>query len=305
MKVALTGASGLVGQALVPELQRAGHDVVKLVRRPTRAADEVRWDPAERRLDPAVLADVDAIVHLASVNVGDRRWTAGRKDAILQSRLDGTTTISEALAAAESRQRVLLSASAVGWYGDQGDRVLTEDASSGAGFAADVAIRWEASTQAAQDAGVRVVRMRSALICSQRGGIMGRVLPLFKLGLGSRLGRGQQYWSLISLPDAVAAILFLLERDIRGPVNLVSPEPVTNEQFTRTLRRVLRRPPIPPVPGFALKVALGGGRAEEIVLTGQRAVPSVLLAQGFTFQHPTAEAILRYVAGRPVADRSA
>jgi len=298
VKAALTGASGLVGQALVPELQRAGHEIVKLVRRPTRAADEVRWDPSERRLDPAVLADVDAVVHLAAVNVGDHRWTARRKSAILQSRLDGTTTISEALAAAAPRPRVLLSASAVGWYGDQGDRILTEEASSGEGFAADVAIRWEASTQAAQDAGVRVVTMRSGLICSQRGGIMGRVRPLFKLGLGSRLGRGDQYWSLISLPDEVAAILFLLEREIQGPVNLVSPEPVTNEQFTRTLRQVLGRPPIPPVPGIALKLALGAGRAQEIVLTGQRAVPSVLLAHGFSFQHPTVEAILRYVADR-------
>jgi len=298
VKVALTGASGLIGSALLPELQGAGHDVVKLVRRPTRAADEVRWDPAERRLDPAVLGDVDAVVHLASVNVGDRRWTAGRKTAIVQSRLDGTTTISEAVAAAEPRPRVLLSASAVGWYGDGGDRVLTEDDPAGEGFLADVVVRWEAATQPAQDAGVRVVQLRSGLVCSRRGGIMGRVLPLFKFGLGSRLDGGQQYWPLISLPDEVASIVFLLEHDISGPVNLVGPDPMTNEEFTRTLRRVLGRPPIPPVPAFALRVALGSERAAEIVLIGQRAVPSVLLDHGFAFQHPTGEAILRYVADR-------
>lgn len=298
MKVALTGASGLIGAALVPELQRAGHEVVKLVRRPTRAADEVRWDPAEHRLDPAVLGDVDAVVHLASVNVGDRRWTSGRKAAIVQSRLDATTTISEALAAAEPRPRVLLSASAVGWYGDGGDRVLTEDDPAGEGFLADVVVRWEAATQPAQDAGVRVVHLRSGLVCSRRGGIMGRVLPLFKLGLGSRLAGGQQYWPLISLPDEVAAIAFLLEHDISGPVNLVGPEPMTNEQFTSTLRRILGRPPVPPVPAFGLRLVLGSERADEIVLIGQRAVPSVLLAHDFTFQHPTGEAILRYVADR-------
>lgn len=298
MKVALTGASGLVGEALVPELRQAGHEVVKLVRRPTRADDEIRWDPAGRRLDPAVLADVDAVVHLASVNVGARRLTAARKAAVVQSRVDGTTTISEALAAAEPRPRVLLSASAVGWYGDGLDRAFTEDDPAGAGWPADVVVRWEAATQAAEDAGVRVAHLRSGLICSRRGGIMGRVRPLFKFGLGSRLGGGQQYWPLISLPDEVAAIVFLLAHDIHGPVNLVSPEPVTNEEFTRTLRRILGRPPIPPVPAFGLRLALGGERADGIVLSSQRVVPSVLLAHGFTFQHPTAEAILRYVADR-------
>ncbi len=298
MKVAVTGASGLVGSALVRELIRKGHDVVRLVRRPTRSADELRWDPAGGRLDPATLADVDAVVHLAAVNVGDRRWTDKQKAAILSSRLDGTTTISTAMAAAEPRPRVLLSASAVGWYGDGGDRVLTESDPAGQGWLAEVVVRWEATTAAAEDAGVRVAHLRSGLICSPEGGLMGRVMPLFKVGLGSRLGDGQQYWSLISLADEVSAIVFLLDADIRGPVNLTGPEPVTNAEFTTTFRRVLSRPPVPPVPEFALKLVLGGERAQEIVLLGQRALPTVLLEHGFEFEHPTAESILRYTAQR-------
>lgn len=298
MKVGVTGASGLIGSALVPELHRRGHDVVRFVRRPTRGADEVRWDPAQGRLEPAALADVDAVVHLASVNVGDRRWTAKRKAAILASRVDGTTTISTAMAAAEPRPRVLLSASAVGWYGDGGDRVLIETAPAGDGWLAELVIRWEAATAAAQDAGVRVAHLRSGLVCARRGGIMGRVLPLFKLGLGSRLDGGQQYWPLISLVDEVSAIGFVLDQDIRGPVNLTGPEPVTNAEFTQTLRRVLGRPPVPAVPALALRLVLGSERAGEIVLIGQRAVPRVLLDHGFVFAHPSAEAILRYTAKR-------
>lgn len=299
MRVAVTGSSGLIGSALLPELQRRGHDVRRLVRRPPRAAEEIRWDPAGRRLEPAGLADVDAVVHLASVNVGDRRWTDKRKSAIRASRVDGTTTISEAIAAADPRPRVLVSASAVGWYGDGGDRVLTEADPPGEGFLADVVVRWEAATAAAEDAGTRVVRLRSGLVCSRRGGLMGRVLPLFKLGLGSRLGTGRQYWPLISLVDEVGAILFLLEHDIGGPVNAGGPEPVTNAEFTGTLRRVLGRPPVPPVPAVALRLALGGQRADEMVLSGQRALPKVLLEHGFSFRHPTAEAVLRHVADRP------
>jgi len=299
VKVAVSGASGLIGSALVPELQRQGHEVVRLVRGPSQGADEIRWDPAAGRLEPTALADVDAVVHLASVNVGDRRWTAKRKTEILQSRIDGTTTISTAMAAADPRPRVLLSASAVGWYGDGGNRIVTENDPAGAGWLAEVVVRWEAATAAAQDAGVRVVHLRSGLVCAPRGGIMGRVLPLFKLGLGSRLDHGQQYWPLISLVDEVKAIAFLLTEDIRGPVNLSSPEPVTNAEFTRTLRRIVGRPPVPPVPAIGLRLVLGGERAGQIVLIGQRAVPKVLLDHGFAFQHPTAEAILRYTANRP------
>lgn len=298
MKVAVTGASGLIGSALVPELRRRGHEVIRLVRRPTTAAGEIRWDPDSGRLEPESLADVDAVVHMASVNVGDRRWTDKQKAAILSSRVDGTTTISTAMAAAAPRPRVLLSASAVGWYGDSGDRVVTEEDPAGGGWLAEVVVRWEAATAGAQDAGVRVAHFRSGLVCSPQGGLMGRVLPLFRYGLGSRLGGGRQYWPLISLVDEVSAIVFLLDNDISGPVNLTGPEPVTNAEFTRTLRRVLGRPSIPPVPATALRLVLGSERAQEMVLIGQRAVPKVLLDHGFEFHHPCAEAILRYTAER-------
>lgn len=298
MKVAVTGASGLIGSALVPALQRDGHDVLRLVRRATRSADEIRWDPAQRRLDPAALSGVDAVVHLAGVGIGDKRWTAARKAAILDSRVDGTATIATAMAEAQPRPRVLLSASAVGFYGDSGERILTEHDPAGEGFAAEVVVRWEGATSAAQEAGIRVVWMRSGLVCAPSGGILGRVLPLFKLGLGGPLAGGRQYWPWISLADEVSAMQFLLAQDISGPVNLTGPEPVTNAEFTRILGRVLRRPAIAPVPAIALKTVLGAERAEQIVLIGQRAVPQALTDTGFSFTHPTAESALRWLTGR-------
>ncbi|CAN5223935.1 TIGR01777 family oxidoreductase [soil metagenome] len=296
MRVAVTGASGLIGSALVSALQDGGHEVLRFVRRSTQSAEEISWDPAARRLDPQALADIDAVVHLAGVGVGDKRWTDSRKAAILGSRVDGTTTIAAAMAAAQPRPRVLLSASAVGWYGDGGDRSLTEREPAGQGFLAEMVTRWEASTQAAEDAGIRVAHLRSGLVCARKGGLLGRVLPIFRLCLGGRLGSGEQYWPVISLVDEVAAIRFLLEHEVSGPVNLTAPEPVTNGEFTKILGRVLGRPTLAAVPSFALRIALGEF-ADEGVLIGQRAVPTVLLGNGFTFTHPTAEAILRYAAG--------
>lgn len=298
MKVALTGASGLIGSALVPELQAAGHQVIRLVRRPTRAADEVRWDPAERRLDPAALSDVDGVVHLAGAGVGDRRWSAKRRALILDSRVDATTTIATALAEAEPRPRVLVSASGIHWYGETGDREVTEADPAGSGFLPDVVVRWEAATAAARDAGIRVALCRTSLVLSPKGGIMGRLLPLFKLGLGGKLGRGQHYWPWISLADEVAALRFLLEHDIAGPVNLAGPEQVTNAEFTATLGRVLHRPTVATVPEFALKLALGAQMAEELTLMGQRVVPKVLLDNGLEFRHPTLEEAVRWMTGR-------
>jgi len=299
VKVAVTGASGLIGSALVPALQRAGHEVVRLVRRPTRSAEEVRWDPDQQQLDPEVLADVDGVVHLAGVGVADRRWSDKRRSAIIQSRVDGTTTISQALAAAAPRSRVLVSASGIDWYGDTGDRPVTEADPAGTGFLSDVTVRWEAATSAASDAGVRVALCRSSLVMSPKGGIMGRLLPLFKLGLGGRLSGGAQYWPWISLADEVSAMVFLLERDISGPVNLAGPEQVTNAEFTATLGRVLHRPTVATVPALALKLALGQQMAEELTLTGSRALPQVLLDNGFEFQHPTLESALRWITSRP------
>ncbi len=297
MKVAVTGASGLIGSALVSALHQDGHEAIRLVRRATQSAEEISWDPAEHRLDPQALSGIDAVVHLAGVGVGDKRWSASRKAAILDSRVDGTTTISAAMAAAEPRPQVLLSASAVGFYGDGGDRLLTETDPAGEGFLAETVVRWEASTQAAQDAGIRVAHLRSGLVCAPKGGILGRVLPIFRLGLGGRLGSGQQYWPVISLVDEIAAIRLLLDHDVSGPVNLTGPEPVTNREFTKILGRVLGRPTLATVPPIALKVALGGF-ADEGVLIGQRAVPEKLLDAGFAFEHPNAESVLRWATGR-------
>ncbi|MFL6128190.1 MAG: TIGR01777 family oxidoreductase [Mycobacteriales bacterium] len=301
MQIAVTGSSGMIGSALVPALRAAGHRVVRVVRRPPQGTDEIRWDPVRRELDPAALADVDAVVHLAGVNVGSRRWTQQRKDAIVRSRVDGTETVAEALARAAGsapRPRTLLSASAVGWYGDTGDREIDETAPSGAGFLATVCRRWEACTAAAGDAGVRVVHLRSGLVCSPNGGLLGPLLPLAKAGLAGPLGSGRQWWSWISLADEVGAVLHLLGRDdVTGPVNLTGPAPVTNRDFTRVLGSVLHRPAVLRVPGFVLRLTVGDF-APEGITAGQKVLPRVLERTGYRFQHRTAEQALRWVTGR-------
>jgi uncharacterized protein len=295
MKIAVTGASGLVGKALVPALRADGHEVIRLVRRTPRTADEHRWDPRHRRIDPAVLADVDAAVHLAGVGIGDRRWSAKHKQRVLSSRVDGTATISRAMADAAAadpaRPRVLLSASAVGFYGDTGAAEVDESTPPGTDFLAQVCQEWEASTAAAEDAGVRVAHLRSGLVLGP-GGLLGRMAPLFRLGLGGRLGTGGQYWPWISLRDEVDAVRFLLRTPISGPVNLTAPRPVTNAEFTAALARVVRRPAVLPVPRFALWLVLGEF-AGIGVLAGQRAVPARLLDAGFSFTHVDLEAALR------------
>lgn len=297
VKVAITGSSGLIGSALLPALREDGHTILRVVRRPPAGVDEVRWDPARRQLDPATLADVDAVVHLAGANIGDRRWTAGRKRAVMDSRVDGTETVSLALAEAVPRPRVLLSASAIGWYGDTCATPVDESAGPGAGFLADICRRWESSTEAAERAGVRVAHLRTGLVCGG-GGLLGRLVPLVKLGLGGPLASGRQYWSWISLADEIGAIRHVLARDdIYGAVNLTGPEPLTNRDFTRVLGRVLRRPTVLPVPGFALRIAVGGF-AEEGIIAGQRVLPDVLQKTDYPFRHDTAEKALRWATGR-------
>jgi uncharacterized protein (TIGR01777 family) len=295
MRIAVTGSSGLIGSRLVPALRADGHEVLRLVRRTPRAADEHRWAPQHHRIDPALLADVDAVVNLAGVGVADRRWSARHKANVLASRLEATTTMSRALAGAVAadpdRERVLLSASAVGFYGDTGDRVVDETAPAGDDFLARVCVQWEAATQAAVQAGVRVATLRTGLVLGP-GGLLGRMAPLFRLGLGGRLGSGRQYWPWIALDDEVAAIRFLLTAPVSGPVNLTAPTPATNAEFTEALAAVLGRPARLPVPGPALSVALGEfGRVG--VLAGQRAVPAKLTAAGFSFSHPDLEDALR------------
>ena len=301
MKVAVTGSSGLIGGALVPALRTDGHEVVRLVRRTPRTADEHRWDPQHRRIDPTVLADVDAVVNLAGTPIRPRPWTTAYRESVLRSRLDSTATVSAALAEAAAadpaRPRVLLSGSAVGYYGDTGDAVVDESFPPGTDFLADVCSRWEAATAPAEQAGVRVAHLRTGLVID-RGAMLVQVLGLvFKLGLGGRMGSGRQYWPWISLRDEVGAIRFLLTADVSGPVNLTGPAPVTNAEFTRALAAAVRRPAVLPVPAPVISLALGEfGRSS--VLAGQRAVPAALQAAGYRFIDATLEDALQGTLGR-------
>jgi uncharacterized protein (TIGR01777 family) len=286
MKIAVTGSGGLIGSALVPYLRARGHQVIPLVRG-TATAGQVVWDPAQGTIDSDQLEGIDAAVHLAGAGVGDHRWTPGYKETILSSRVGGTTTLAGALAHLRVLPSVMVSASAVGYYGVRGDEVLTEDAGSGTGFLADVCARWESATQAAVSAGIRVVTLRTGIVLSGAGGALKKQLPLFRLGMGARLGRGYQQLSWITRRDVVAAISFLLEDStLSGPFNLCAPEPVSNAAFTKALGRVLHRPARLIVPERLIRVALGDEMASEMLLASQRAVPRRLLAAGFAFADP-------------------
>ena len=292
MKVAVTGSSGLIGSALVPHLRSVGHEVIRLVRRAPSAPDEITWDPAVGTVDLDALAGIDAVVHLAGAGVGDHRWTDDYKQVILNSRVDGTRTIANAMTALDPRPRVLVSASAIGFYGDTGDRVIDETSPPGHGFLASVVRAWEAAAEAARTAGIRVVHPRSGLVVSGNGGAWQRMFPLFKLGVGGRLGSGSQYWSWISLRDEVCALQFLLEQEhLSGPVNLTGPAPVTNSEVTKAMGHVLGRPTILPVPAFALKAVLGEFSSE--VLGSARVLPAVLESAGFVFQDQTIDSAIR------------
>jgi uncharacterized protein (TIGR01777 family) len=297
MQVVLTGASGLIGSALARSLGRDGHDVVRLVRRPPRSAQERQWDPAARTLDPQHLAGADAVVHLAGAGIGDKRWTDDYKRLVRDSRVDGTTTVATAIAQLppEQRPHVLVSASAVGYYGDTGDEAVDESAGPGEGFLAEVVRAWEAATDPARQAGIRVVHPRTGIVLSGHGGALGKVLPLFKLGLGGQLGNGRQWFSWIALPDHIAALRLLLERDdIDGPINLTAPEPVRNRDYTKAIARAVRRPALARVPAVALRAALGEF-ADEGVLVSQRVVPSRLEDLGFPFTYPDVDAAVAAV----------
>jgi uncharacterized protein (TIGR01777 family) len=292
MKVAVTGASGLIGSALVPHLRSVGHDVLRVVRRPASAPDEVTWDPAAGSIDLAALAGVDGVVHLAGAGVGDHRWSDDYKREILDSRVQGTHTIAQAMAQLEPRPRVLVSASAIGWYGDTGERIVDETAPAGSGFLANVVEAWEAAAHPAAEAGIRVVHPRTGLVVAKHGGAWARMFPLFRFGLGGKLGAGSQYWSWISLRDEVCALQFLLEQDhLNGPVNLTGPAPLTNAEITSVMGKVMGRPTLLPAPAFALKAVLGEFSTE--VLGSARVVPSVLLDAQFGFQDPTVESAIR------------
>ncbi len=279
-RIAITGASGLIGTALVGHLKSEGHTVQRFVRRPVVAPDEIQWDPKTGYVDIEALRGVDAIIHLAGVGVGDKRWSKKYKSEILNSRLLGTTAI--ALAVNEVKPQVFISASAIGWYGESGNRAVVESDRVGDDFLAAVCREWEAAADLVTD--VRTVKIRTGLVLDPTGGALGKMLPLFRFGLGGKLGNGKQWWSWITLHDVIRAITFLLESKVSGPVNLTSPNPVTNQEFTSALARAMHRPALFPAPAIALKVALGGFSSE--VLGSKKVVPQALTDAGFTWDYP-------------------
>ncbi len=296
MRIIIAGSSGFLGAALIDRLRSEGHEVVRLVRRTPRSSDEVSWNPAAGVLDPAALADADVAVNFAGVGVGDKRWTDAYKKEILSSRVDSTVTLSRALAAADPGPRVLLNASAIGFYGDRGDEVLDENSPPGDGFFPDVCRAWEAATQSAEEAGVRVCNLRSGLVVGPGGGMMKRLVPLYKAGIGGPLGNGRQYQSWVSLADEIGAIVFLMSAELSGPVNLTGPTPVPNAVFADVLGHALRRPSLLSAPKFGLKLVLGEFGANTVEST--RAVPRVLLDAGYEFIHPDVDRAVRWAVAR-------
>lgn len=287
MKVVIAGSSGLIGTALGEALVADGDEVVRLVRRPARSSGEVTWDPDTVTLDPKVLDGADAVVNLAGAGIGDRRWTDDYKRLLVSSRVNATRTLVEAMLAADTPPRVLVNASAEGYYGDRGEEVLTEQSPAGSGFTAELCLAWEAEAArvAEESSGrIREVRLRTGLVMSPRGGTYGRMKPLVLAGLGGPLGSGKQWWSWVSLDDEVSAIRHLIDADVSGPVNVSAPEPVRQREFMAALGRALHRPSLVPAPGFALRVVLGEFAGE--VLASVRMTPEALQRSGFQFTHP-------------------
>ncbi|MEV7246775.1 TIGR01777 family oxidoreductase [Streptomyces sp. NPDC003236] len=291
-RIAVAGASGLIGSALVRSLTADGHEVVRLVRRAPRNKDEVRWDPERQQVDTAGLAGCDAVVNLAGAGIGDRRWTPEYKRLIRDSRVLGTAALAEAVASLDTPPRVYVSGSAMGIYGDTGDRAVDEDEPPGDGFLPSLCVEWEEAAAPVQEAGVRTVFLRTGLVVARGGGAWGRLFPLFKAGLGGRLGSGRQYWSYIALHDEVAAIRHLIDDDTAsGPFNLTAPQPLTNREVTEAMGRVLHRPTVFAVPEPVLRAALGEMAGD--VLGSQRVLPKRLLESGFTFAFPGIEDAIR------------
>ena len=279
-RIAVTGASGLIGAALVGYLKSQGHTVQRLVRRAAVSSEEITWDPIAGTVDMDALAGVDAVIHLAGAGVSDKRWTKKYRAEILNSRLLGTTTIAKAVAVV--KPQVFISASAIGWYGESGNRAVVESDRVGDDFLAAVCHEWESAADLAGD--VRTVKLRTGLVLDPTGGALGKMLPIFRFGLGGKLSNGKQWWSWITLHDQIRAIAFLLENKVSGPVNLTSPNPVTNSEFTAGLARALHRPALFPVPALALKIVLGGFSSE--VLGSKKVMPQTLTEAGFTFDYP-------------------
>ncbi|MDO8544659.1 MAG: TIGR01777 family oxidoreductase [Opitutaceae bacterium] len=286
MKTLIAGASGLVGSALVAALRGSGHEVHRLVRRAAAAPDEIPWHPERRELEPPHIHGMDAVINLSGENVGAGRWTAARRERILRSRIDATATLVKAMAAAARKPSVFLSASAVGFYGDRGDEVLTEAAGVGQGFLPEVCLAWETHAEGASRSGVRTVLTRFGVVLAPNGGALAKMLPLFRAGFGGRLGHGRQWMSWIAIEDVVGALMHCLTNPVcRGPINVVAPDPVTNADFTAALARVLQRPAVLPAPAWALRAVLGR-MADEALLASTRPVPEKLLKSGYLFRQP-------------------
>ena len=292
MKIVISGASGLIGTQLVAKLSSSGHDVIRLVRRSPKAG-EIQWSPKSGTLDAAALEGADAVIHLSGAGIGDKRWTAGYRREILDSRTDTTALLAKTIASLSRKPSVFLSGSAIGIYGARNDEQLTEVSTHGTGFLAEVCEQWEAAAKPAVEAGVRTVYLRTGIVLSPKGGALKKLLPLFKLGVGGKFGNGKQWQSWISIDDEIGAIEYLLTANVSGAVNLTAPNPVTNADFTKVLASVLKRPAIVPVPTFAPKILLGGELADALLFTGQRVIPAALNASGYTFKHTTLESALR------------
>ena len=295
MKLVLTGASGLIGPALRSSLLADGHSVRTLVRHETGKADEDQWDPTQGLMDPDVLEGVDVVVCLSGAGVGDHRWTDSYKQTIVSSRVDSVGTVVRTMVGSGSTAK-LVSASAVGYYGDTGDAVVDEQTPAGKGFLADVCVKWEGAAEPAQSAGIPVSFLRTGLVLAKNGGLLKRLVPLVKAGIGGKLGSGRQYMPWISLADEIAAIRFVIDHDLPGPVNLTGPAPARNVDLTKALGSALNRPTIFPVPAVGARIVLGEFAGD--VLTGQKALPAKLQGAGFEFAHTTVETAIRAELGR-------
>jgi uncharacterized protein (TIGR01777 family) len=295
MHILVTGASGLIGSALVSSLSAAGYSVTRLVRRPPQSGEKaVRWDPLTGFIDASALEGLDGVVHLAGESIAER-WTAAKKVSIRDSRVKGTEVLCEALAQLASPPKVLVSASAIGYYGDRGEEILREESAPGSGFLAEVCRAWEAATEPARQAGLRTVQLRFGVVLSPAGGALAKILPPFRLGLGGVLGSGRQYMSWIALDDAIGAIQQAIVTDnLQGPTNAVAPDAVTNQEFTHTLGKILRRPTVVPLPAFAARLMFGE-MADALLLASAHVQPAKLLAVGYRFRYPTLAEALRHL----------
>lgn len=300
MKVLVAGASGLIGTALCESLRQDGAEVYRLVRRPPDKPDEIFWNPASGELDQASVEGFDAVVHLAGAGIGDKRWSEARRRVILDSRVDSTRLLADRLAAAAAKPDVFVSGSAIGIYGNRAQPVDEQsEPAAPPDFLSEVTVAWEQATRPAEEAGIRTVHIRTGIVLAKQGGALAKLLLPFRLGLGGKLGRGDTWWSWISLQDEIGAIRHVIDQPLEGPVNLTAPNPVTNKGLTEALGKVLRRPTVFTVPRFALEILLGKGLAAALLFTSARVTPTKLLESGFVFETPDIEVALRSVLGKP------